>query len=52
MLEFEDSARSEAPPQAVWKILYDPPSDSPNGGKVGDDIGRRGRVHAPTGWRS
>jgi carbon monoxide dehydrogenase subunit G len=24
MLEFEDSACSEAPPQAVWKILYDP----------------------------
>ena len=24
MLEFEDSARSEAPPEEVWKILYDP----------------------------
>ncbi len=24
MLEFEDSARSEAPPREVWKILYDP----------------------------
>lgn len=24
MLEFDDSARSEAPPEEVWKILYDP----------------------------
>ena len=24
MLEFADSARSEAPPEEVWKILYDP----------------------------
>src|ERR671937_291739 len=24
MLEFEDSARSEAPPEEVWKVLYDP----------------------------
>src|SRR5919109_5201920 len=24
MLEFEDRARSEAPPEEVWKILYDP----------------------------
>lgn len=24
MLEFEDSARSEAPPEEVWTILYDP----------------------------
>ena len=24
MLEFEDSARSEAPPEEVWKILYNP----------------------------
>ena len=24
MLEFDDSARSEAPPEDVWKILYDP----------------------------
>jgi hypothetical protein len=24
MLEFEDSARSEAPPEEVWKLLYDP----------------------------
>src|ERR671925_703759 len=24
MLEFEDSTRSEAPPEEVWKILYDP----------------------------
>ena len=24
MLEFDDSARSDAPPEAVWKILYDP----------------------------
>jgi hypothetical protein len=24
MLEFNDSARSEAPPEQVWKILYDP----------------------------
>ena len=24
MLEFEDSACSEAPPEEVWKILYDP----------------------------
>jgi Polyketide cyclase / dehydrase and lipid transport len=24
MLEFEDNARSEAPPEEVWKILYDP----------------------------
>ena len=24
MLEFNDSARSEAPPEEVWKILYDP----------------------------
>src|ERR671931_427048 len=24
MVEFEDSARSEAPPEEVWKILYDP----------------------------
>jgi uncharacterized protein YndB with AHSA1/START domain len=24
MLEFDDTARSEAPPEEVWKILYDP----------------------------
>jgi uncharacterized protein YndB with AHSA1/START domain len=24
MLEFDDSARSEGPPEEVWKILYDP----------------------------
>jgi uncharacterized protein YndB with AHSA1/START domain len=24
MLTFDDSARSEAPPEDVWKILYDP----------------------------
>lgn len=24
MLTFDDSARSEAPPEEVWKILYDP----------------------------
>jgi hypothetical protein len=24
MLEFEDSARSEAPPEEVWTIVYDP----------------------------
>jgi uncharacterized protein YndB with AHSA1/START domain len=24
MLEFDDGARSEAPPEEVWKILYDP----------------------------
>ena len=24
MLEFEDRARSEAPPEEVWKVLYDP----------------------------
>jgi uncharacterized protein YndB with AHSA1/START domain len=24
VLEFDDSARSEAPPEEVWKILYDP----------------------------
>jgi uncharacterized protein YndB with AHSA1/START domain len=24
MLEFDDTARSEAPPEEVWKVLYDP----------------------------
>jgi hypothetical protein len=41
MLEFEDSARSEAPPEEVWKILYDP-RGSRSGGK-----GWRRRVHTP-----
>ena len=53
MLEFEDSARSEAPPEDVWKILYDPARARPNENppERGMRMGREGLEPSTLGLR-